>query len=46
MYSLKVKKIPALLVLLAVFAFVPNKKIIAQNQIISLEIEVSDVLSN
>lgn len=46
MYRLKVRKIPALLVLLAVFAFVPNKKILAQDQIVSLEIEVSDVLSN
>ncbi|MEQ9092261.1 MAG: hypothetical protein RIE52_14300 [Balneola sp.] len=46
MYRLKVRKIPALLVLLAVFAFVPNKKIIAQDQIVSIQIDVSDVLSN
>jgi hypothetical protein len=46
MYRLKVRKIPALLVLLAVFAFVPNKKIFAQDQIVSIQIDVSDVLSN
>lgn len=49
MNRLKVEKFCILLLLLCVFIFVPNKKIIAQNtqqQIVSIEIEVSDILAN
>jgi len=46
MYTQSFKNISAFLVLLAVIFFVPNKKAIAQNQTLSLEIEVNDILSN
>ncbi|MFY0684180.1 MAG: hypothetical protein JXR20_06485 [Balneola sp.] len=50
MNGLKVEKICVLLLLLSVFVFVPNKKIIAQSfqqqQIVDLELDVSDNLAN
>jgi|TARA_R110001599_G_scaffold244895_1_gene445015 hypothetical protein len=49
MYTQSIRNISAFLVLLAVIFFVPNKKAIAQNQheqIVSLEIDVSDLLRN
>lgn len=46
MNKFKLNKLLTLLCLLCIFAFVPNKNIYAQNQIVSLEIEVSSVLEN
>lgn len=46
MNGLKVEKLHVLLLLLCMFVFVPNKKLIAQEQIVSLEIDVSDILAN
>lgn len=46
MNRFKVKLIPALLVLLGIVVFVPKEDVSAQDQIISLEIEVSDILRN
>ncbi|XWN37001.1 MAG: hypothetical protein ROO71_13695 [Balneola sp.] len=46
MHTQNVKNISVFLVLLLVSLFVPNKKAVAQNQTLSLEIEVSDILAN
>ena len=46
MFKKNVLNISFLLVLLPVFLFVPTEKLKAQNQIVSLELDVSDVLSN
>lgn len=46
MNRFKVSNLLALLFLLCVFAFVPNKKVFSQDQIVNLEIEVSNVLQN
>lgn len=46
MNGLKVEKLNVVLLLLCMFVFVPNKKLIAQDQLVSLEIDVSDILAN
>lgn len=46
MNGLNAYKLLVLLFLLSVFIFVPNKKLIAQNEVISLELDISDVLAN
>ncbi|HAH50005.1 MAG TPA: hypothetical protein DCL80_01545, partial [Balneola sp.] len=46
MFKKNVLNISFLLVLLSVFLFVPAEKVKAQNQIVALEIDINDILSN